>query len=189
MPETAARGALHPRTEELLEHLDETRAAFLTAVAAAPPARRTGRPVAGRWSLGEVLDHVHKVETGLTRLLVKRIAQARERGVPPETDESSIFGMMDSQLLVDRRRPIEAPSMVLPAEDASVDEGLAALGERRAQLRAAVIDTNGLALATITHPHPVFGPLDMYQWVLLLGWHDLRHAAQVREIGSCVAAG
>ena len=30
-------------------------------------------------------------------------------------------------------------------------------------------------------PYPTFGPLDFHQWVELVGFHELRHAAQMRE--------
>lgn len=31
-------------------------------------------------------------------------------------------------------------------------------------------------------PHIVFGDLDCYQWLLVLGQHGLRHALQIEEI-------
>lgn len=178
----AGNGPLHPRIEELLEHLEETRAAFLMAVAAARPAQRAAQPEAGRWSLGELVDHVHKVESGFLRLLSHRVAQARERGAEPERDSSSIFGMMDSRIGTDRTRRIEAPPTVVPDRGASVEEGLAALAQSHAAVRTALVGASGLALGSLTHAHPVFGTLNLYQWGLLLGWHDLRHADQVREM-------
>ena len=189
MVEDRARSALHPRIEELLEHLDETRAAFLTAVDSVPEAQRAARARPGRWSLGELVDHVHKVEVGTLRLLTKRIEQARTRGSEQETDSSSIFATMDGSRALDRTRPIEAPPTVVPSEGAMVDAALAALAESRQALRATLIGASGLALGAMTYPHPVFGTLDMYQWGLLLGWHDLRHADQVREMRDAGAAG
>lgn len=179
---TKAKG-LHARIEELLEHLDETRAALIDSVAHVAPARRAARPADGRWSVGEVLDHVHRVESGYTRLLTKRVADARARGHASETETSSILGTVDSGLLTDRSRRIQAPELVVPREGATVDEALTALDGSRAALRAALADASGLALGTITHQHPFFGTLNMYQWGVVLGFHDLRHAEQIREIG------
>ena len=39
-----------------------------------------------------------------------------------------------------------------------------------------------LALSTASHPHPLLGMLDMYEWVWANGAHELRHAAQIREV-------
>ncbi|HMA02175.1 MAG TPA: hypothetical protein VKP02_07385 [Gemmatimonadaceae bacterium] len=36
--------------------------------------------------------------------------------------------------------------------------------------------------------HPVFGPLNLYHFIVALGLHDQCHAAQIREIGESVAA-
>ncbi len=30
--------------------------------------------------------------------------------------------------------------------------------------------------------HPVFGPLDGYQWLLLIATHSARHTAQIEEV-------
>jgi hypothetical protein len=86
-------------------------------------------------------------------------------------------------MLTDRSRRINAPEMVIPREGATVEEGLAALASSRAAVRRALDDASGVALGAITHTHPVFGPMNLYQWGLVLGYHDARHAEQIREIG------
>ena len=189
MVEISSEQAIHPRIEELLEHLEETRAAFLTTVATVPSAHRAGRVDPARWSLGELVDHVYKVEMSTLRLLTKLVAKAREQGAARETESSSIFAMMDASRVIDRTRPFEAPPVVVPTEGIPVERSLASLAESRAALRAALVDASGVALGAITFPHPAFGPLNMYQWGLVLGWHDLRHADQVREMRDAVAAG
>ena len=183
MSELTKTKGLHPRIEELLEHLDETRGALLDAAAHVAPVHHHVAPAPGRWTLGEILDHVHRVETGYTRLLTKRVADARARGIAHETDTSSILATMKTRHLTDRTKRIEAPERVVPRSGARVDESLAALAASRAELRNALVDASGLALGTIAQDHPFFGNLDLYQWGVVLGFHDLRHAAQIREIG------
>ena len=178
----ARAGELHPRIEELLEHLEETRAALLDAVHHVARDRHDERPGEGRWTVGEVLDHVSRVEGGYARLLARRVSDARAKGLPPETETSSILGSVESGPLTDRTRRLAAPEIVVPREGATVDEGLAALAGSRAAVRAALVDANGLALGTLTQNHPYFGVLNMYQWGVFLGYHDLRHAAQIREV-------
>jgi hypothetical protein len=188
MPDTSNVTPLHPRIEELLEYLEETRAAFLMAVSAVPGPWRDAKPEAGRWSLGEIVNHVAKVESSCVRLLTKKVVEARSRGHESETDSSSLLATFDTSRLRDRTRRIEAPPVVVPDEGASVDDALAALARSRAALRAALTDASGLALGTITFPHPALGLLNMYQWVLSIGGHDARHAEQVRELAQPTAA-
>ena len=168
--------------EELLELLAETRAALTMSAASVPADRRALRPAEGRWSLGEILDHVARVEASFTRLLNKRVADARARGDERETDESSVLGRFNGEVVVDRAQRFAAPAIVLPQVEVSADAAIAALDASRAAVHAALLNANGVALGTLTHPHPVFGVLDMYQWAIVLAYHDLRHAAQIREI-------
>ena len=188
MPDVKA-GALHPRIEELLEHLEETRGALLDAVQRVPRERRGARPGDGRWTVGEVLDHVSRVEAGYTRLLTKRVSDGRAKGLARETETSSILDTVASGPLVDRSRRLQAPEIVVPRQGATVDEGLAALEGSRTALRAALVDASGFALGTLTQQHPYFGTLDMYQWGVFLGYHDLRHADQIREAATAMQGG
>ena len=45
---------------------------------------------------------------------------------------------------------------------------------------------DGLALSQVTAKHPFLGVLNLYQWIGFIGYHDLRHADQIREIGEQV---
>lgn len=188
MPDTRSTNPLHPRIEELLEYLDETRAAFLLAVKSVPASQHNARPDAGRWSLGEILDHVAKVETAFVRLLTKKVADARASGLESETDASSIFASFNSARVRDRTTRFAAPTIVIPAEGAPVADGLAALAKSRLALRGALADANGVALGTISFPHPALGLLNMYQWALSVGGHEARHAEQIRELADTKSA-
>jgi len=65
---------MHPRTEELLRHLDANRAVLHAAVDAVPPALRERKPGPDRWSVAETLEHLSRVEEGITRLLALRLS-------------------------------------------------------------------------------------------------------------------
>jgi hypothetical protein len=45
-----------------------------------------------------------------------------------------------------------------------------------------VRSADGLALSEIVQPHPVLGPINLYQWIAFVGAHEARHAAQVMEL-------
>ncbi|HEX8849413.1 MAG TPA: DinB family protein [Gemmatimonadaceae bacterium] len=187
-PETVNKRAIHPRIGELLELLDETRASLMMAVARVPEEARDRRAGEGRWTVGEVLDHLHRVDAGFARRIQKVVAEAGERGTPRETETSSVLGRLERSAVTDRSRRLEAPEVVRPAQAARASEALAALKESRAAVRDGLIAASGLALGTIVFPHVMFGQLDMYQWTLFLGWHEVRHAEQIREIAEAMRA-
>jgi len=179
---------MHPRTEELLSHLEENRAALHAAVDAVPSSLRETRPAADRWSVAEVLEHLGRVEDQLTRLLATKLAEARLTGALGPEPESG--PMVDSlkHLLLDRRRRITAGGRVLPRGEMDTATALATLEQTRGKLRDLVVSHDGLSLGAVSHPHPAFGVLDGYQWFLFIGTHEARHTAQIREIGEALGA-
>lgn len=185
-PEAVSERAIHPRIGELLELLDETRASLMIAVSRVPEGARDRRASDGRWTVGEILDHLHRIDAGFARRIQKVVAEAKERGTPRETETSSVLGRLERSAVTDRSRRMEAPEIVRPAETARAAEALAALKASRAAVRDGLIAASGLALGTIVFPHVVFGQLDMYQWTLFLGWHEVRHAEQIREIAEAM---
>ena len=169
---------MHPRLAELVAYLDEQRAALLAAVDAVPPERRDVRPAADEWSVAEVLDHLQIVEHGTTRLLGRRIARAREAGIPPESRHDSVLGALDHSGLLDAA-PRVAPEMVRPRAGTRAADALAALADTRAELRQLLQSADGLDLTHVTATHAFLGELDAYQWVLFLAHHERRHIGQV----------
>ena len=174
---------MHPRTEQLLNHLAENRAVLHAAVDAVPSTLRATRPAADRWSVAEVLEHLGRVEEQLTRLLAAKLAEARLTGVLGPERESGPLVDSFGDLLLDRRRRITAGDRVLPRGEMDATTALAALDATRTKLRDLVVSHDGLSLGAVSHPHPALGVLDGYQWFAFIGTHEARHAAQIREIG------
>ena len=180
---------MHPRTEELLRHLDANRAVLHAAVDAVPPALREKKPAPDRWSVAETLEHLSRVEEGITRLLALRLSEAGAAGLlQPERDESPVAGSIDHALITDRRRRVTAGERVLPRGEMDAETALSALANSRAKLRDLLVANDGLALGVVSHPHPFLGPIDGYQWFVFIGSHEARHADQIREIPAQLGA-
>ena len=175
---------MHSRLAELTEYLAQQRRAVLAAAAAVPSARWSERSAPDRWSVSQILEHLHKVERGAAGLVAKRIAGAKAAGHPPETDSSSVLGTLERFPVSDRGKRLVAPALVEPTENpdrATVEQQLA---ESRAALLAAIESGDGLALGEIRHTHMRFGELDMYQWILFVAEHEKRHARQLEELAA-----
>ncbi len=151
------------------------------AVRVVPAERRDERPAPDRWSVAEVLEHLSRVNRGITRLLETRIAAAREAGLGQDPDTTSILWTLDVASVLDRRERIEAPERVRPAEKLTAEAAWQALEHADAALVAGVLAADGLALGTLVHPHPSLGPLNLYQWLAFAAAHEFRHAAQIRQ--------
>ncbi len=178
---------MHPRLAELLAYLDAQRARVLGASAALPPERWGERPSPERWSVAEVYWHLQRVEAGIAKLIRKRATEAREQGIPAEREETTTLRGLDGRGVTDRTRPIVAAPQITPREIPSAEMVQQQLEESRQLLRAAIADADGLALGRVTHPHPVLGEIDLYQWILFVGQHEERHAGQIVEAAKAVA--
>jgi uncharacterized damage-inducible protein DinB len=178
---------MHPRIDEILQCLDAELAGLRAAVESVPPERRGERPAAGRWSVAEVLDHIARVERSVLKACANQLAAAREAGLPAETDSSSIRETMPPERVANRDRPLLSPERLQPQANDAAD-AWAQTESVRERLREFVVSCDGLALSQVSFAHPALGPLNLYQWLLFSAGHHARHAAQIREIASQLAA-
>lgn len=168
-------------TPGILERLQTERAALIARFESIPADFRNRRPSPGRWSVAEVLEHLTRLELGLTKLLTLR-GQQPPPPDSPAPDESNKMTPALGRLVRDRSKHIEAPERVLPAGALTADEAFPQLLHARSEMLAAFDSANPEALDKLTHPHPLFGPLTLRSWVALAADHEARHAEQMSEI-------
>jgi AcrR family transcriptional regulator len=174
---------MHPRLAELVDYATAQRTALVAAVSTVPEPLRDARMHTGTWSIAEVLEHLHRVESGIARLIVRTIERGRRVGIPEERETGSLLDSLDAYDLTRRDRRLVSPDPVAPRGDYTAAQGLAALARSREALLTAIRSGDGLALGGLTFSHPLFGSLDLYQWILFVGQHEARHAAQIAELG------
>ena len=179
---------MHPRTEEVLTHLDEHRAALEAAFADVPVAQRDQRPAPDQWSVAEILDHLAVVEERATGLLAEQIEAARASGLGPERETSPVVPTLSMKRLLDRTRPIVTPDGARPRTGCSAQASWKLLVEQRERLRDLVMSADGLALGEVAAPHPALGSINLYQWLVFIAGHEARHTAQIREAVTALGA-
>jgi uncharacterized damage-inducible protein DinB len=174
---------MHPFTSAVFEQLEDARAQLRNAVATVRPQWRGTRPGKDRWSVNEVLEHLSLVEQRFTGLIAVRISEARTRGIGLERDSREPFPPALRQMLNDRANRRTAPEAVHPTSGLDYDAAWAAVERARALTLDTVRAADGLALSEVTHDHPVFGTLSVYQLVELIANHEVRHSKQIAGIG------
>ncbi|MBC8086560.1 MAG: DinB family protein, partial [Phycisphaerae bacterium] len=75
-----------------------------------------------------------------------------------------------------------APELYRPTGTFTAQQALEKLEQVRARVLAAVEAADGVDLSKAAFPHPFFGPLTGYQWLVLIAQHELRHLKQMKEI-------
>lgn len=173
---------MHPRSEEVLNYLDARRKELRAAIDSVPLDARNTQPTDDQWSVAQVLDHLTIVDKRVALGVGKWIAEAEGNGLGKETETASVLGTIPAERITDRSRKVEAPEEIRPRTEVDAETAWTELEQARARLRAAFLRGDGLALEQVVQPHPVLGPINIYQWMLFCASHEARHTLQIREI-------
>jgi hypothetical protein len=163
---------------EIYEHIDRTRARLLSAVEGLSDEQQAFSPAPDRWSVSQLCEHLSIVEGNVVRLLGKLLDKAEESGAASVTPDS--FDPVSIEEYVERARVVkyEAPERIRPTGLALADS-LSRLKDSRAALQALRPRVDRADGRALRFPHPAWGPLDLYQWLLFIGAHEDRHLAQI----------
>lgn len=162
--------------ESVLKSLSESRERLLATVEGLTREQRQYRPAPGRWSVGEIVEHLTMVEKSVLGLVTKTLESA------PDGSKRSAMG--DEALVADvagRITRFAAPEFVAPKGQLQDDELLSQFLAAR-ENTSKFVTTSNADLRRHFFPHPIFGELDCYQWLLLLGAHCDRHRVQSEEV-------
>lgn len=171
--------SLHPRTREVITALHDAQRETESFLNDLPQDAATLRHAEG-WTIAQIVEHMAIVEDGAGRIvggIAKQVAGLAE------TDEEPVAPTLARYRIADPTfRQIEAPEVVQPRHGLPVAESLARMQQARTRLIAAFEAASGIALGKGSYPHPLFGPLDAYQWGHMAAQHQLRHLTQIRSI-------
>jgi hypothetical protein len=173
------RGA---RILEVTAELAASRARLLDSAAPLSDADFSFSPQADRWSIGEILHHLMLTEGGVVRVLQKLADKAEKAGLGPDPGTSSILHSLDRLHIETVVEKIVAGASVVPTKGAPARELREGLAGSRAALMKALELCERFDMTQMQFPHPVFGMLDAYQWVLFVAQHEERHRRQIESV-------
>jgi hypothetical protein len=162
-----------------IDQLTASEARILQLVDNLTPAQWHFRETPDRWSIAEILEHLIVFENFI-RATVAQVLQG-----PPEpekrplaaTREGLVLSLPDTRSTKFTAREIARPIGRWPG----TTELIAEFRKTRAQTLAFAAETQA-PLRDHFFPHLVFGDLDCYQWLVLLGRHAYRHALQIEQV-------
>jgi uncharacterized damage-inducible protein DinB len=164
--------------EEASRYLAETRGRLVDAVNGVTDSQWNFKPASGCWSIAENVEHVAIVENSFLKNVAARFPEAP--AAPPNRDLQA-EDERTRQGGVDRSTKYPTPQRGLPAGNWTRQEALQRFATARSRtedfLRSSELDHRAHVIN-----HPVMGPLDAYQWVLLVAAHTERHLNQIAEL-------
>ncbi len=172
---------MHTRLAETMDYVEEKRRELLQSFEGVDGDRLCRRAAPDGWSVAEILEHLRMVESGVARLITKRVGQAKEAGLGEEKSIASVLPSFNPYSAMLEKAVMQAPATVQPRANIDISDALEGLESSREALRAAVVSASGLALGEIKHTHQILGELNLYQWLIFVGQHEGRHRKQIER--------
>lgn len=165
---------------DILAENEKAHDRFLSIVSSVTEAQAGYRPAENEWTIGEIVEHVSIVNNGFLRITRKLLKQAEAEGKSAPADLNLKLILSDESGVPVQK--FEAPETVRPTGSISIADALASMrqtldGFVEIKPRVEVVD-----LSEQMFPHPAFGPISAYQWMLLLSEHQDRHLRQIERV-------
>ena len=174
--------ALTKKAQEVVEYITRQREKLLATAAGLSDAQVNFKPAEDQWSIREIFHHIGIVEGATAKLMANMLKQATENSLPEDVDkDGSVLNSLEAHA-ENFARKFQAPERMLPVNAGSIEESIARLGETRAKLVAPLEQLCQYDVSNLVFPHPALGPINTYQWILVMGGHDSRHTAQINRI-------
>jgi hypothetical protein len=167
---------------EIFDSMDQTRAQLRARLESITSAEESLRPSPSAWSVAEIAEHLAIIEERLSTLFPVMLTKAEAGGLERAADQP--FHPVSVAELIERsgREKYTAPETARPTGAVSLADSLARLERSRQTIRALRPRLEALDLTGVTYPHPAFGPLSTYQWLIFLGAHEARHLRQIESV-------
>lgn len=166
---------------EIYEAIDKTRAKLKERISQLSDEQLIRREDENGWTIAEIIEHLATVENGGLRIAQKLLRESdRENVVWNGTFREPLSFAEKAATMQDRK--MQAPERVHPTGTVSVAESLAKLDENRRALNELRPQLEAVDVSKATFPHPFFGELNAYQWLVVVGLHERRHLAQIDRI-------
>jgi hypothetical protein len=174
---------LSRKVQELVDTVSSYREALLDSISGLSEAQLEYKAEGAQWSISDIIHHLALTDEANAKLVSRMLRQAQALSLPldPAPDESALHSL-DSYSEVIRNTKAQAPEFVRPRSHLPVDQSLARLKASRERFLESVEQLAQYDLSQLTYPHPMFGDLNMYQWILVSGGHERRHTGQIGRI-------
>ena len=167
---------------EIFDSIDETRARLRARLERISGEQESLRPSPDAWSVAEIAEHLAIIEERLSKLFPVMVTKAEGGGLVRGAAQP--FRPISVEQIIERskREKYTAPEMAQPTGVVAITDSLARMERSREAIRALQPRLEALDLTDVTYPHPAFGPMSAYQWLIFIGAHEDRHLRQIERV-------
>jgi DinB superfamily len=180
-PASAANASMTKEERaKVIKQLKDSEARTIEALEKCTDEQLKFKPAPDKWSVLEVGEHIALSEDEIFGAVQKAI----DSGVNPDW-EAKTKGKSEflEKAILDRSHKVQAPEKLVPSGKLSRKEVIEKIKEERGKtIKFAEKTRLPLKSYTLDHPAPIFGTMSAYQWLELVGLHNMRHNLQIDEV-------
>ena len=171
------RARLLPEEEEkAARYLAQARDGLAEAIKGLSVPQGSFKPAPDQWSVAIIVEHLGIVG----KRVLERLKTLPEGLAASPGRDNEAFAARIVSIMTDRSFKAQAPPPIYPTSTLDLHAAYRQFLETDRLMDNALHNTPGLR--EHTSPHPFFGELDGYDWILVYATHTLRHLEQIREI-------
>jgi hypothetical protein len=168
---------IYNNVDEIFSALATTRRHIYEQVEGLSDEQAKARPAPEIWSVAEIIEHLSNSEARMLALVSKLLGQEAAAAANAGSSSSSISIQMMTERATEK---FTAPAYLQPTGSVPLSESLAKLRESRAALLGLRPRIEATDYSHVTYPHPAFGPLNLYQWLAAVEFHECKHLDQIQ---------
>lgn len=161
-----------------LKLMTDSQTEFLDSVRGLSEAQWSFKASPEKWSIAETSEHIMLSES----LIFSAVMGNKKAPVDSEWEAKTAAQVaLIESALPDRSTKVKAPEVLQPKSKFTRDQIIT----RYQAARQKTIDftkTTDFPLKEHLLPHPLFGPLNGYEWLLSVALHNHRHNLQIAEV-------
>ena len=161
--------------QKALKRLDSVHQKLIDEISPLGPHIYTKRPTEGEWSVAEIVQHLCLVEGRVTKELEAAIAREPRR-------VSFFRRLIPTSIVSMRLVRVKAPKAMNPLDSPARDQAIENFDRARSNLKAFCAAHSEERFRNLVFTHPFLGEIDGVATVYFVGYHELRHYKQIREV-------
>jgi uncharacterized damage-inducible protein DinB len=173
---------MYSSVAEIYDTIGHTRQRLDERVRDLTNAQENFRPASESWSIAQIVEHLSIFEDRMTRLFSMMIKKTESADAADTNGQGFRPFSLDQHVERSLKEKYTAPETVSPSGSVRVADSLDKLRHARASLMELQPRIEALDLSATSYPHPAFGPLNLYQWLALIGVHEERHLRQIEAL-------
>jgi hypothetical protein len=169
---------IYNNTDEIFAALATTRRRIYEQVEDINDEQARQRSAPEIWSVAEIVEHLSMSEARMVGLLKNMVGQEAAAAV-----NAGSAAAISIQMMTDRAaEKFTAPEFLHPTGEVLLSASLAKLRASRETLVGLRPQVEASNYSHVTFPHPVFGSLNLYQWLAAVEFHECKHLDQIQTL-------